>query len=247
MYLGKRKIRSAGRNSGSIEVTLPARLRLMEEVECRFIVRDGPRPEIVLQPDLSAAQSLFCELWERLRLGLDGVGEIDEFSPAHFALALFLPPHWDERPPLAYADALAVLRKQAGGEEHRPEAMTRVLAFMGVAAGRQLGLEGSLAIAFGDAVAYLMTGIPAGLGTDFERGMAHRICWGDGRAQQPLGSPLDSNVWRQARSGLRGVYDQFCAWQEDPKVYSADRGKWYRALTVEMGMHISSVEDHTGS
>ncbi|MBI1879961.1 MAG: hypothetical protein HYR94_17375, partial [Chloroflexi bacterium] len=99
MYLGTRKIRSAGRTSGSIELTLPPQLQGLEGVECRLVVRDGPRPEIVLQPDLSAAQALLQELWQKLRLGLIEIREIGEFSSADFTLALFLPRHWQERPP----------------------------------------------------------------------------------------------------------------------------------------------------
>jgi len=244
MYLGIRRIRSAGRTSGSIEITLPTDLQFLEGVECRLMVRDGSCPEIVLQPDLSAAQSLFHTLWQKLRLGLGEIDELGDFSPADFTLALFPPHHWQERPPLACADALAVIRQRAGEEEREPEALTRLLAFLAVAAGYRLGLEGALALAFGDAVAYLITGTPAGLGTDFERGMAHRTFWGAGRAPQPLGSPFDDQTWQRVRPGFRQVYDQFHTWQENPEAYAAAREKWYRALTVEMGMRISSVGEY---
>jgi hypothetical protein len=268
MYLGTRSIRSAGRTSGSVEITLPSQLQCLEGVECRLMVRDGPRPEIVLQLELSAAQALLHELWQKLHLGLGEIDEVGDFSPADFTLALFPPPHWLDRPPLAYADALAVLRPPT--TDHRPptavsgrtavsrqpsavgggegtEALTRLLAFLAVAAGYRLGLQGTLALAFGDAVAYLVTGMPAGLGTDSERGMAHRAFWGDGRAQQPLGSPFDDQVWQRARPGLRRVYDQFHTWQENPEAYAAAREKWYRALTVEMGVRVSSVEEYIES
>jgi hypothetical protein len=246
MYVGTRRIRSAGRTSGSIEITLPAQLQVLEGMECRLMVRDGPRPEIVLQPNLSAAQALFHALWQKLGLGLGEIDELGDFSPGDFTLALFPPRHWQERPPLAYADALAVLRQRAGQEDREPEALTRLLAFLAVAAAYRLGLEGVLALAFGDAMAYLITSTSAGLGTDFERGMAHRTFWGEGRAQQPLGSPFDNQVWQQARPGLRRVYDQFRTWQEDPEAYAAAREKWYRALTVEVGVRVSPVEEYVG-
>ena len=52
MDLGVRQIRSAGKGSGSIELTLPADLRDLVGLQCRIMLRDGSRPDIVLQPDL---------------------------------------------------------------------------------------------------------------------------------------------------------------------------------------------------
>lgn len=244
MYLAIRRIRSAGRTSGSIEITLPAELQLLEGIECRLMVRDGPRPEIVLQPDLSAARALFQALWQKLRLGLGETGEIGDFSPGDFTLALFPPRHWQDRPPLAYIDALAVLRRRAGQQARHLEALARLLTYLAVAASYRLGLKTWLALAYGDAVAYLVTGISAGLGTEFERGMAHRIFWGEGRAHEPLGSPFDDQSWQRARPGLQRTYEQFCTWQENPEAYASAREKWYRALTAEMGVSLSSVEEY---
>ena len=246
MYLGSRRIRSAGRTSGSIEITLPACLQVLEGVGCQLMVRGGPRPEILLQPDLSEAQAVFRTLWEKLRSGLMEIGEIGDFSLADFTLDLFPPRHWQERPPLAYADALAALRQQAGPDNTEAEASTRLVAFLAVGAGHRLGLERRLALAFGDAVAYLITGLPTGLGTDFERGMAHRVFWGAGHPRHVWGSPFDAQVWQWARPGLRRVYEQFHRWQEDSEAYDTARQRWYRALDVEMGLQMSSVEEQVG-
>jgi len=243
MYLGIRRVRSAGRTSGSIEITLPTDLQILEGVECQMMVRDGTRPEIVLQPDLSAAQAIFQELWQKLRLGLGEIGEIGDFSPGNFSLALFSPRHWPSRPPLAYADALAVLRQRSSPQGQGSEALARLLAFLTVGAVYSLGLTGSLALAFGDAIAYLITGLSTGLGTDFERGMAHQVCWGGGCAQ-PSGSPFEDSVWYKARLGFRRVFEEFVAWKENPETYAAAREKWYRAWTVEMGVRTSPVKEY---
>jgi len=244
MYLGTRRVRSAGRTSGSIEITLPARLQSLKGLDCRLILRDGPRPEIVLQPDLSAAQALFQALWQRLRLSLGEIDEIGDFSLADFTVTLFPSGHWQERPPLAYADALAALHHD--GPEGEAGVLSCLLAFMGVAAGQRLGLKGGLALAFGDAVAYLITGNSAGLGTDFERGMAQRVFWGEDQVRQPLGSLFADPLWQQAGPRFRRVFEQFRIWQDDPQLYVDARTKWYRAFRLEMGPQTFLTEAYLG-
>jgi hypothetical protein len=247
MFLGIRRVRSAGRTSGSVEITLPALLQVLEGVKCRLVMRDGARPEIVLQPDLTAAQNLFQTLWQKIRQGLGEIGDLPDFSMADFSLAFFPAQHWQERPPLAYADALAVLQKYAqtplpasfhahqsdADVEGEEEALSRLLAFMTVTASYHLSLQGRFALAFGDAVAYLITGNPTSLGTDFERGMAHRLFWSELPSYTP-GSPFDDQTWQQARPAFRRVFDQFFTWQESPSVCMIARDQWYRALTVEL-------------
>lgn len=244
MHWGIRRVRSAGRTSGSVEITLPVELDVLEGVRCRVMMRDGHRPEIVLQPDVSSALSLLHDLWQRLRVGLTEVAEIGEFSPSDFSLAFFPPPHWQDRPPLAYADALAVLREDAEeANGQRQGALARLLAFLAVAAAYRLDLTGSLALGFGESVAYLATGTAAGLGTDFERGMANLAFRGD-NGEKRMGSPFNDEVWELARPGFKRVYDQFRAWQEHPEAYAEARERWYKALAVEVGVSIASVGDY---
>jgi hypothetical protein len=233
MYFGNRRIRSAGRASGSVEVTLPPQLHGLQEVKCRLMLRDGTHPEIVLQPDLSAAHTLLLQLWQKLRLGLASIGEIGDFDPSCFTLALFPPRHWQQRPPLAYADALTVLRGAADGEHH--EALARLTGYMAIAASQRLGLNEALALAFGDTLAYLLTGISIIAGPEFERGLASRLFGEQRSSEQLAGSPLDDRLWLQAGPGLGRVWEQFDAWQKAPESHTAARQNWYRALTIEMG------------
>jgi hypothetical protein len=233
MYFGNRRIRSAGRTSGSVEVTLPPQLHGLQEIKCRLMLRDGTHPEIVLQPDLSTAHTLLLQLWQKLRMGLANIGEIGDFDPSNFTLALFPPRHWQQRPPLAYADALTALRKLPDGESQ--EALARLTGYMAIAASQHLGLNEALALAFGDSLAYLLTGISILAGQEFERGLAARLFW-EQRAPTPLaGSLLDDWVWQQAGPGLGRVWEQFDAWHNAPESHAAARQNWYRALTVEMG------------
>jgi len=248
MYMGTRKIRSAGRTSGSIEITLPALLQVLEGINCRLIVRDGLCPEIVLHPDLTVAQNLFQTLWQKIQLGLGEIGELPDFSLADFTLTFFPLQNWQERPPLSYADALVVLQHHNltssfsyfhpnnvnNDPKNEMDALSRLLAFLTVTAGYHLGLKEKFALAFGDAVAYLITDNPTNLGTDFERGMAHRIFWGEGDLRSPFTNPFDDQVWQQARPAFQRIYDQFHAWQESPTTCATTRDQWYRALTAEL-------------
>ena len=235
MHLGKRKIRSAGRASGSIEITLPVDLHPLEGVKCQIGVRDGARPEIVLQPDLSAAHDVFRTRWAHLRLGLSDVDDIGDFALSQFALSLFPTRYWCERPPLAYVDALHIAANTEAPHAIG-DALARTLAFLGIGAAHRLGLDGQLAVAFGEAIAFLMLGLSADLGSDFERSMARRAFFG--REQPtPQRKPLHAATWEAARAGLQRVHEQFARWADAPARYEADRTTWYRGMEWELRTH----------
>ncbi len=249
MYLGTRRVRSAGRTSGSVEVTLPVQLSMLQGVECRLVMRDGARPELVLEPELGEAQGFFRDMWEKLALGLAKVDEIGDFSAAAFELTLFSPARAPERPPLTYADGLAALRERVvvgvGGAAAPElgaarEALARVLGALGAAAGQRLGLTHALALAFGDGLAYVMTGVPVGWGTDFERGVAQHTFRDEMAAEarsnggRPSFSPYEDRDWRAAQPGLARVFEQHKKWQAEPVIYEAARDRWHVALTLEL-------------
>src|SRR3990172_6023068 len=188
----KRRIRSAGRTSGSVEITLPAEMQALEGVECRLVLRDGARPEIVIQPDTSLAEAVFAELWQRLRVAFAKIGDTGDFSRAAFAVGLSPARHWRDKPPLSYQDALAIHRsrqERAGKRFRESSGVTHVVTFLAVGAAYRLGLEGRFALAFGVVVGYLVSGMSAGHGADFERDVALTLFEGAGKSElAPIGS-----------------------------------------------------------
>jgi hypothetical protein len=231
-----------------VEVTLPAEMQALEGVECRLILRDGARPEIVLQPDVSLAEKVFAGLWQRLRLAFQKMGDIGDFSLADFDVGLFPSRHWRDKPPLSYYDALVIhrSRQEKGGRgRFPPEAgLTHVITFLAVDAGYRLGLEGRFALAFGVVVGYLVSGMSAGHGADFERDVALTLFEGGKKAAlSPIGSLFDTERWENAQEGFKRIFDRFRQWQENPGEYEAARQKWWEALTVETGASVSTVED----
>ena len=66
MELGTRSIRSSGRGSGSIEITLPSRLRALSGLACRVTWHEAPVPHIMLEPDLRAAGAALARVWDLL-------------------------------------------------------------------------------------------------------------------------------------------------------------------------------------
>ena len=144
MDWSKRRIRSAGRTSGSVEITLPAEMQALAGVECRLVLRDGARPEIVIQPDTSLAEAVFAELWQRLRVAFAKIGDTGDFSLADFDVGLFPARHWRDKPPLSYQDALAIRRsrqeKASPGRFREGSGVTHVVTFLAVGAAYRLGL-----------------------------------------------------------------------------------------------------------
>jgi hypothetical protein len=248
MHLAKRKVRSAGRTSGSVEITLPVEVQALVGIECEIILQDGVRPQIVLQPDLSVAQALFIELWEMLRRGLGAVGDIGDFALSDFNVALVPPRHWYERPPLSYNDALTLQRyieqKASSSRIQSSVALLRLITFLAINASYRLGIKGQLAIAFGDALGYLVTGASGGHGSEFERDAALAAY---GAGQRLVAGQIEAlsieGDWTVAREGLQRVHELFAAWQADPAEYQAARDRWWQArITVEAGATVSTVE-----
>ena len=233
MYMTTSRIRSAGRTSGSIEITLPPALQAFTGLGCRVVVRDGLQPEIVLQPDFSDVWSLLETLWEKLSLALGLAESIGEFAPGAFMVTL-LPPRQSQRGlPLAYSDLVALEKDGGKTAKNGLEALARVLSALAAAIALELGLEQKFALGFGDAVAYVITEVSVGFGTDFERSMAASLSRQAHFRPRPPFSLFDDEFWLECEPALKRILDQFRSWQSEPARHEAAQQLWHRALQCE--------------
>jgi len=230
----KRKVRSSGRTSGSIEITLPPEMQALEGIECRLMLCDGARPEIVIRPDVSLAEVVFEELWDRLRIAFAQIGDIGTFTLTDFTVSFLPPRHWNERPPLSYRDALAIYRVNQGQYEKDNSGLSHLITFLTVSAAYRLGLQSRYALVFGVIVGYLVSGMNASHGTDFEQDAILRLFNAhDSSVLVPWDGPYDTKRWEEAQAGFKRVYNQVWTWQADPTTYELDRNHWWDRLAQE--------------
>jgi hypothetical protein len=244
MDFGRRNIRSAGRSSGSIEVTLPVELAVLEGIACRLSLRDGLAPEIVLQPDLQVVMPVFEKLWDLLRLGLEEIGEIGDFGEADYGFGLFRASKLGTTPSLVYTDALSIHRSLGTTVDATPqvlEAFARIIESMAAVAGSRLGLSNERAALFGNEVAYLVSGEMIGARDAFARSLAAQSSSTPRDAGWCRRAPLSTDNWRRAQNALMHAYDQFRSWDNDPAVFTKERELWYRARHFEAQFRATQV------
>ena len=223
----KRKVRSAGRTSGSIEITLPPEMQVLEGIECRLLLRDGARPEIVIQPDISIAKIVFMDLWERLRIALHAIGDIGPFTMSDFTVSFLPPRYWQERPPLSYQDALAIYRAHQGRFQVDAIGLSQVATFLSVGAAYHLGLHGRYALLFGMIMGYLVSGKFSAHSVDFEQEtILHWLSDPAGPAPLMLDPIFETGEWEQTQTGIKRICDQLRAWQDDPATNGIDHRQW---------------------
>ena len=223
-----RKVRSAGRSSGSIEITLPPEVQELEGIECRLILRDGARPEIVIQPDISLANAIFAEQWQKLQVAFSRIGDIGPFRMADFDVSFLPPRHWTERPPLSYRDALALHRARHAAAEMDPSGYSHVITFLSVGAAYRLGLRDRYALVFGVIAGYVVSGITAGNESDFEQDIAMQLLnEGVAPGSTPLGTLFNTDRWEDAQEGFARIFAQVYAWQQQPELYEDNRRRWW--------------------
>ena len=235
--LGDRIIRSAGRNSGSIEITLPVRLMVLQGVMCRIELRDGIAVEVVLHPDFNALLPVFDAAWSLLAQSLKTVDDIGEFWEGDYVLGLFPETQQSDRPILAYADALAVQCSYNGDDQGKPgtirpvlEAFSRIIESLATVVGLRLGLSAQTAAMFGNQLAFAASGAATGIIDAFARGSildaSAEVGWCRDR-------PWAEETWITAQPRIESILDRCVAWDKEPGLFAAQRQLWYQARRLE--------------
>lgn len=233
MQFGTRNIRSSGRGSGSVEITLPVDLAVLEGVPCGVELRDGLMPEVVLRLEIGVLVDIFEVAWQRLALGFEAVDDIGEFSESDYVLGLFADRGLPGKPCLAYADALAARQEMAcdGKASARAlEPFARIFEAMAAVAGARLDLAPALAGLLGNQIAFAATGAPVPNLDAFARSALMEVSGEIGWCRDEL---LSEDRWRAAQADLECLYTRIAEWNEDDTRFETARDRWYRARRVE--------------
>ena len=249
MDLGVRHIRTAGKGSGSIELTLPTHLRDLVGLPCRIMLRDGSRPDIVLQPDLQRAQRAFTDIWIAMSIALLHENAGTPTLPlSAFAFGLHPRSSGSDMPFLSWCDGLAL----ATPAPHDPCAISRTFAAFGQAMAAFLHIDPALAPGFGATCGYLVSGVPPTsdgqeacdlTAVAFQLASPSSTDFGDTipaagipycAATAFADSILGSEFWHRATPLLIAAADLFINWTADPSGHAVARAAWRRGRAIEM-------------
>ena len=235
--LGDRIVRSAGRNSGSIEITLPVRLQVLQGVMCRVELRDGIAAEVVLHPDFVPLLPIFDTCWGLLIQSFKTVDDIGEFWEGDYVLGLFPEMSQSSRPILAYADALILreafteVNKEAAIEITQVlEPLARIIESMAAVAAVRLGLSIQTAAMFANQLAYVASGVATGTIDAFARGS---LLDASGEIGWCRNQPWADETWIAAQPIVENLLERCSAWDKEPGLFAQQRQLWYQARRFE--------------
>ena len=237
MDLGVRQIRTAGKGSGSVELTLPGSLRQLVGLPCRITLHDGEQPDILVRPDLSTASAAFATIWAALAqcFSRDLAGGSNEVFPAHsfrFALAPHTVPA--RTPHLFWQDGLALAARLP------PAAPAgRAIAACAARLGRDLGITEELDDAFGAACGFLAAGEMVfaewQLPCDLTAAHLQAACgWVPGAAWAAAPTIHAQHFWARLGPGLAACAALFAVWSLPGSEYPVLCAAWRRGRSIEM-------------
>jgi hypothetical protein len=235
MDLGTRPIRTAGKGSGSVEVTLPTELRPMVGLPCRIMLHDGAHPDIVLRPDLAVARDAFASLWQNVAIVLLPSGGAPPTWPREQFSYSLQPCHTPASvPSLAWQDGLAL-----AACPDCAAAMGRSIAACAQVLGAELDISAALAPGFAGACGYLASGAqlyhawqePCDLAA---HALADEGAWQAGAALRENPNWRDPALWRALRPAMAALGGLFARWSLDTSEYATLRGAWRRGRSIEI-------------
>lgn len=210
MDLGTRQIRTAGKGSGSIELTLPAELRDLVGVPCRVTLRDGSRPDIILRPDLARAQQAFAALWQPMTHALLAEGATP-FPAAAFTFGL-TPRSGQDAPYLCWRDGLVL----AGPAPFEADAVCRTLGAFAQAMAPASGIAPALSAGFGAVCGTRLTGTEPEPEVQEACDIAALHLPEEHPPLTAAAHTLDHRFWTLAEPMLRAIAGLFAAFSADP-------------------------------
>jgi hypothetical protein len=255
MDLGVRQIRTSGKGSGSVELTLPRELRHLVGLPCRITLHDGVRPDIVLQPDLTAAFDALSYIWRAVLRACaeDGAARgAERFPAAAFAFGLRPLPAAPGTPYLSWQDGLAVASGAAQAGQDEAGAAARCIAACATQYAAEIDIAAGLAAPFGAVCGFLACGTlaypawqeacdiaasqwhgaPAPGRQDCA--LAGRIAWQPGAAWRTVQDALCDRFWRIAAPGLVRSARLFAGWSAPGSAYPALCAAWRRGRSIEL-------------
>ena len=122
--LGMRKVRSAGRLSGSVELTLPPRLAMLEGLDCAIAIGGGDQLEIILRPDMAPVLDRLSETFSAMQRGLYSGAETFDLPFEALRIVPGTTPASEAIPGMLSLEDLAVIRTPAIA---RPDAFVRLV------------------------------------------------------------------------------------------------------------------------
>jgi hypothetical protein len=211
---------------------------------CRITLRDGSRPDIVLQPDLQIAHRAFAAVWQAMaaalrhdlaaapRQGMAAAPRQDDqaFPLTAFSFGLHPRTGGGEMPFLCWRDGLLL----AAPAPHDPDAVARTLAACGHAMAATIGLAPGLASVFGAACGYLLAGVPAGPDGQEASDLVTLYLPITEPPLVTISNVMDATFWDLAAPLLTATVELFAGWTADPSSHATLRAAWRRGRSIEM-------------
>jgi hypothetical protein len=233
MDLGVRHIRTAGKGSGSVELTLPATFRRLVGLPCRILLHDGEQPDIVLQPELSAARAVFGVVWRSLAVVLIGAPAPD-FDACSFSFGLLPQQGPAEAGYLCWQDGLALAAGSVA-----TSAAGRVVATCGEKLAADVGVSDELASSFGAVCGFLTCGqvaFPAWREPcDIASAeLGRNPGWRPGAAYLAYPDICSSDFWAALSPALAAASELFATFSLPGSAYPALHAAWRRGRSIEL-------------